>query len=43
MAIMMSGAKPIAKKDAPKLYRIVENLAITAGLPTPQIYIIDDP
>jgi heat shock protein HtpX len=43
LAIMMSGAKPIAKKDAPKLYRIVENLSITAGLPMPQVYIIEDP
>lgn len=34
---------PIEKQDNPDLYRIVENLAITAGLPTPKIYIIDDP
>ncbi len=38
----MSGAKQIQKKDAPELYRTVENLAITAGLPTPKIYIIED-
>ena len=37
----LSAAKPIAKADAPDLYRLVENLAITAGLPTPQIYIIE--
>lgn len=43
MALGLSGAEPIAKADAPELYRVVENLAITAGLPTPQIYIIDDP
>ena len=35
----MSHAKPIEKKDNPELYNIVENLAITAGLPTPKIYI----
>ena len=29
--------------DAPELYRIVENPAITAGLPTPKVYIIEDP
>lgn len=39
----MMGAKEIAKKDNPTLYRIVENLAITEGIPTPKIYIIDDP
>lgn len=43
LALALSGAKPIAKKDAPTLYRTVENLAITAGLPTPEIYIINDP
>src|SRR4030043_1281114 len=34
---------PIKKKDSPELYRLVENLCITAGLPMPKIYIIDDP
>lgn len=43
MALALSGAQPIAKSDNPELYRIVENLAIAAGLPTPQVYIIDDP
>lgn len=42
MVMAASRAKPIAKKDNPLLYRTVENLAITAGLPTPRIYIIDD-
>lgn len=40
--LAISRAKLIAKKDNPKLYRIVENLSITAGLPTPKIYIIQD-
>ena len=42
MALGLSGAEPIEKADAPELYRIVENLAITAGLPTPKVYIIED-
>jgi len=33
---------PIKKEDDPELYRIVENLSITAGLPLPKIYIIND-
>lgn len=41
-ALAVNGAQPIAKKDNPRLYRIVENLAITEGLPTPKIYIIED-
>ncbi len=43
VALAASGAKPIEKKDYPELYRLVENLAITAGLPTPKIYVIQDP
>jgi heat shock protein HtpX len=44
IVLMMSQAKgPIKKKDSPQLYRLVENLCITAGLPMPKIYIIDDP
>ncbi len=43
LALAVNGAKPIAKKDNPRLYRLVENLAITDGLPTPKIYIINDP
>lgn len=42
-SLSLNGAKPIEKKDNPRLYRIVENLAITDGLPTPKIYIIPDP
>ncbi len=43
IALSMSGAREIEKKDAPQLYRIVENLAIAGGLPMPKVYIIDDP
>ena len=43
LAILTSGAKEIKKADAPELFRIVENLSITAGLPMPKVYIIDDP
>lgn len=38
-----SGAHPVKKADNPELWRVVENLAITAGLPMPKIYIINDP
>src|SRR3989344_732486 len=43
LAVAMNGAREIEKKDNPRLYRIVENLAITTGMPTPKIYLIDDP
>ena len=42
-ALSMSGAREIQKADNPRLYRIVENLAITTGMPTPKVYIIEDP
>ena len=42
LAMAMTGAKEIEKKDNPRLYRVVENLAITTGMPTPKIYIIND-
>lgn len=43
MSLAMNGAKEIKKSDNPRLWRIVENLSITEGLPMPKVYIIDDP
>lgn len=43
LAVMMSGAQQIEKKDNPRLWNTVENLAITEGLPMPKVYIINDP
>ena len=42
LTVAMTGAEQISKSDNPRFYRIVENLAITTGLPTPKVYIIDD-
>ncbi len=43
VALISAGAKQIQKKDAPELYRLVENLSITAGLAMPKVYVINDP
>lgn len=43
IALAVNGAHPISKRDNPRLYRIVENLAITNGMPMPKVYFIDDP
>ena len=43
LAVAMTGAQEIEKKDNPRLYRTVENLSITLGLPMPKVYIINDP
>lgn len=42
IVLALTRAKPIEKVDNPELYRIVENLCITAGLPLPRIYIIPE-
>jgi heat shock protein HtpX len=42
MILSMSGARPVTKKEYPHLYHTVEGLAIAAGIPTPQAYVIDD-
>ncbi len=42
LAIKASGARPVTRADNPDLWNIVENLSITAGLPMPKLYVIDD-
>lgn len=42
MVLAISGAKQIDEKTNKSLYRLVENLCIAVGLPTPKIYVIDD-
>lgn len=42
IVIATTRAKPIQKSDNPELYRIVENLSITAGTPLPRIYILPE-
>jgi len=43
IALSMNHAQEIKKENAPELWNIVENLSITAGLPMPKVYIIQDP
>jgi heat shock protein HtpX len=42
LVLSMSRAKEVKRENNLELYRLVENLCITAGLPVPKIYIIDD-
>ncbi len=42
ITLALSKAKEVDRQSNPELYRLVENLCIAAGLPTPKIYIIDD-
>ena len=43
LAVMSTGAQEISRADSPRMYRMVENLAITEGMPMPKVYIINDP
>jgi len=42
IVLSISGAKPASREEYFDLYTVTENLAITAGLPLPKIYIIPD-
>ncbi|MBI4094221.1 MAG: M48 family metallopeptidase [Candidatus Liptonbacteria bacterium] len=42
IVLALAHARPVTAETAPELHRIVENLAITAGLPMPRIYIIPE-
>lgn len=43
MALAVNGAREVTKKDEPELYRVVQNLSITMGLPMPKVYVMEDP
>ena len=43
IALASTGAKEADSKQYLELHRILENLAITAGLPKPRLYVMDDP
>lgn len=42
IVLAMSSAKEVTHEQGREIYHIVENLCITAGLPVPKIYIIED-
>ena len=43
IVLRLTRARPVKKEDNPILWNIVENLSITAGLPMPALYIVEDP
>ena len=42
IVLYMNGAKPVSREIAPGFYAAVETISLTAGLPMPKLYIIDD-
>jgi heat shock protein HtpX len=43
VALAQAGARQIKREDNKYVWRMVENLSITAGVPMPKVYIINDP
>jgi heat shock protein HtpX len=43
IVIKLTGAKPASREGNRELWNVLENLSITAGLPMPKLYIVDDP
>ncbi len=42
IALASSGAQPVAREDAPRLYQIVERLCAKSSLPMPKLYVIPE-
>ena len=42
MLLKSADAIPVTQADQPEIYRLVENLCMSRGLPLPRIYIMDD-
>lgn len=38
-----TGAKPLERKENPRVYNLVENLCMSCGMPMPKVNIIEDP
>ena len=43
LVLSMTNAKQIQKRDYLELWNVVENLAITTGLPMPRVFVVSDP
>jgi heat shock protein HtpX len=43
LVLSLNHARPATREEFFDFYTVVENLAITAGLPMPKLYVIDDP
>ena len=42
IALSMAGAQEISRSQAPEFYAAVDSLSVTAGIPMPKVYIVDD-
>ncbi|MCF7816170.1 MAG: M48 family metalloprotease [Candidatus Pacebacteria bacterium] len=43
IVLRMTGAREATRTEFPDLWNVVENLSITAGLPMPKVFVVNDP
>ena len=43
IALSMAGAREVSRQQSPEFYAAVESLSITAGIPMPRLFVIDEP
>ena len=43
MVSAATGARPLSRRDNPRVYNIVENLCMTAGMDMPKVNVVNDP
>src|SRR3989339_1976874 len=43
IVLMMYRAKPVTEQESPELYNMVRRLTVQAGLPMPQLYVMNTP
>ena len=43
IALSMAGAKEVSRQQSPEFYAAADSLSITAGIPMPRLFVIDDP
>jgi heat shock protein HtpX len=43
LVLRMTNARPVTREEFPDFWNVVENLSITAGLPMPKVYVVNDP
>jgi heat shock protein HtpX len=42
IALRSSGAQPVTREQLPRLYQVMENLAVKANIPVPKLYVVPD-
>lgn len=42
IALSMAGAREVSRQQSPEFYAVVDSLSITAGIPMPRLFVIDD-